>query len=110
TIAAALIAHGVRGLGTAKNGEPRGIFCGMGVCHDCLVTVDGRASVRSCLTTAVDGMVVESTPTKPKISTAHSDLAPIPQRALDEEEIEILVVGAGPGGLSAALAAAEAGA
>ncbi len=32
--------------------EPRGIFCGMGICFDCLVTVNGRPNVRACATLA----------------------------------------------------------
>jgi glycine/D-amino acid oxidase-like deaminating enzyme len=110
TIAAALIAHGVRSQGTAKNGEPRGVFCGMGVCHDCLVTVDGRVAVRSCMTKALDGMVIERHHAKPAIASSdYADLAPVPEGPLAEEEMDILVVGGGPGGLTAALAAAEAG-
>ena len=42
-------------------GEPRAPICGMGICHECRVTVDGVAQVRSCLTTVRDGMVVETT-------------------------------------------------
>lgn len=53
-----------RGLGplrhTARHGRPRGLFCGMGVCHDCSVTVDGRPGVRACVETVRDGMVVET--------------------------------------------------
>jgi hypothetical protein len=39
---------------------PRGLFCGMGVCFDCLVTVDGRSGVRACITAASEGMTVET--------------------------------------------------
>jgi aerobic-type carbon monoxide dehydrogenase small subunit (CoxS/CutS family) len=39
---------------------PRGLFCGMGVCFECAVTVDGAAQVRACVTPARDGMVVET--------------------------------------------------
>jgi predicted molibdopterin-dependent oxidoreductase YjgC len=39
---------------------PRGLFCGMGVCFDCLVTVDGQANVRACMTPVQAGMVVET--------------------------------------------------
>lgn len=41
---------------TMKRREPRGIFCGMGVCFDCLVTVDDRANIRACMTAVADGM------------------------------------------------------
>jgi D-hydroxyproline dehydrogenase subunit gamma len=59
TIAAALLAIGHRTLRrTEKGDQPRGIFCGMGVCFDCLVTVDGRPHLRACLTPVVPGMQV----------------------------------------------------
>ena len=61
SIAAALVASGRRFTRwTAQTGEPRGYFCGMGVCQDCLVTVDGRPNVRACVTPIRDGMRVES--------------------------------------------------
>ena len=61
SIAAALFASGHRFTRwTARTGEPRGYFCGMGVCQDCLVTVDGLPNVRACVTPARDGMRVES--------------------------------------------------
>lgn len=41
---------------TAKRQEPRGVFCGMGVCYDCLVTIDGRPNVRACMTSVAEGM------------------------------------------------------
>ena len=61
SIAAALVASGHRFTRwTAQTGEPRGYFCGMGVCQDCLVTVDGLPNVRACVTPVRDGMRVES--------------------------------------------------
>ena len=61
SIAAALFASGRRFTRwTARTGEPRGYFCGMGVCQDCLVTVDGLPNVRACVTPVRDGMRVES--------------------------------------------------
>jgi predicted molibdopterin-dependent oxidoreductase YjgC len=41
------------------DGSPRGLFCGMGLCFDCLVSVDGHAGVRACVTPVRDGMRVE---------------------------------------------------
>ena len=59
TIAAALLAAGIRTLRrTAKAGAPRGIFCGMGLCFDCLVVVDGRPHLRACLTEVKPGVQV----------------------------------------------------
>jgi predicted molibdopterin-dependent oxidoreductase YjgC len=59
TIGAALLAAGIRTLRrTEKTDMPRGLFCGMGVCFDCLVVVDGRPHLRACLTEAKPGMRV----------------------------------------------------
>ena len=60
TIAATLAAHGRRRLSTARDGGLRGLFCGMGVCHDCRVTVDGKSGIRACMTKVVDGMIIHS--------------------------------------------------
>jgi sarcosine oxidase subunit alpha len=60
TVAAALLNAGVSGLRTAPNGEPRGPWCGMGVCFECRVTVDGRADVRACMIPVRDGMEVRT--------------------------------------------------
>lgn len=44
-----------------RGGEaPRGLFCGIGVCFDCLVHVDGLTSMRACLVPAREGMVVQT--------------------------------------------------
>ena len=58
TIAAALIASGRRVFRRTRNaGKPRGLYCGLGVCFDCLVKVDGRTE-RACMTKVQDGMQV----------------------------------------------------
>ena len=60
TVAAALLAVGRRTLRiTAVTGTPRGVFCGMGVCFDCLVVIDGEPSRRACVTFVAEGMRVE---------------------------------------------------
>lgn len=43
---------------TVVTGVPRGPFCMMGVCYDCLVVVDGRANQQACMTAVRDGMIV----------------------------------------------------
>jgi predicted molibdopterin-dependent oxidoreductase YjgC len=59
SVAAALMAAGQRGLRTApRRGEPRGIYCGIGLCFECAVTIDGRRSIRACLTPVRDGLRV----------------------------------------------------
>jgi hypothetical protein len=56
TIGAALTAAGIRSWRTTRiSDRPRGLFCGIGVCFDCLVTVNDRASVRACLVPARPG-------------------------------------------------------
>ncbi|WP_282859558.1 (2Fe-2S)-binding protein [Pseudoclavibacter helvolus] len=45
---------------TAVAGKPRGLLCGIGVCFDCLVTVDGVPDVRACQRRACDGDEVSS--------------------------------------------------
>jgi predicted molibdopterin-dependent oxidoreductase YjgC len=43
---------------TSVAGRSRGLFCGIGVCFDCLVTVNGQRDVRACQRRARDGDVV----------------------------------------------------
>jgi len=59
TVAAALFAHHVTSCRTTPvTGAPRGAYCMMGVCYDCLVNIDGHANQQACMTLARDGMVV----------------------------------------------------
>ncbi|MFI1970613.1 proline dehydrogenase [Streptomyces cinnamoneus] len=59
TVGAALLAAGLRSWRTTRRtGRPRGLFCGIGVCFDCLITVNGQPSLRACLTEARPGDVV----------------------------------------------------
>lgn len=60
-IASALIASGSRVFRyTLKKDKPRGLFCAIGRCNDCLMIVDGKANVRTCITPVRDGMIVET--------------------------------------------------
>lgn len=59
TVHAALLAAGHRALRkTAKTNQSRGIFCGMGVCYDCLVTINGVPNQRACMTMVEDRMEI----------------------------------------------------
>jgi predicted molibdopterin-dependent oxidoreductase YjgC len=61
TVAAAMLTE--RGPVTrtsSRLGKPRGLYCGIGVCFECTVTVDGRPNVRACQTPVRDGMQVQS--------------------------------------------------
>jgi predicted molibdopterin-dependent oxidoreductase YjgC len=61
TVGAALWADGVRSWRRTRfGGRPRGLFCGIGVCFDCLVEVDGRPDQRACLVPARPGAVVRT--------------------------------------------------
>lgn len=61
SVGAALTDAGIRSWRiTRLGGRPRGLFCGIGICFDCLLTVDGRPNQRACLLPARDGMVLET--------------------------------------------------
>lgn len=60
-VAAELLAHGIRvNRYTLKKHEARGVFCGIGQCTDCVMVVNGKRNTRTCITPAVDGMVIET--------------------------------------------------
>ncbi|MDI3534047.1 MAG: hypothetical protein PWQ82_412 [Thermosediminibacterales bacterium] len=60
-IAAALMAAGIRVFRkTPKKNQPRGVFCAIGRCTDCVMTVNGIPNVRTCVTLVEDGMVIET--------------------------------------------------
>ena len=60
SVATVLLTLGRRDFRHTKHGAPRGLFCGMGVCFDCLVTVDGVENVRACLTPVAEGMRIDT--------------------------------------------------
>jgi 2Fe-2S iron-sulfur cluster binding domain len=58
TIGAALARAGRLALGVGPSGDPRGLYCGIGVCFECVVDVEGVGRVRSCVQRAEPGMRV----------------------------------------------------
>jgi predicted molibdopterin-dependent oxidoreductase YjgC len=58
SVGGVLLAEGHVATRTTQSGKPRGIYCGMGVCFDCLVVVDGVPNTRACVTWVREGMVV----------------------------------------------------
>lgn len=83
-------------------GDGRGIFCGMGVCNECAVEVDGKPGILACMTTLKEGMSIE-------IQEQHRDapefnLEPKAMEQLPEEVIEsdVAIIGGGPAGLALA--------
>ena len=70
TVAAAMLGSGyVACRTTAVSGAPRGPYCLMGVCFDCLVKIDGDANRQACMTTVQDGMRIETQRGKREYST-----------------------------------------
>jgi sarcosine oxidase subunit alpha len=68
SIAAALLANGIRALRLhEESGSPRGIYCNIGHCMECRVTVNGQPNVRACLTPVQKNMVVENGKQHPNI-------------------------------------------
>ena len=60
SVGAVLMGEGIKAWRTTRNeGKPRGLFCGIGACYDCLVTVDGQPNQRACMVQACDSMNIE---------------------------------------------------
>lgn len=60
TLLAALLATGYKKLKRSPiNHDPRGALCGMGVCFECIVTVNGIPNTRSCMTEVENDMEIE---------------------------------------------------
>jgi len=107
SVAAALYAVGIDVLSySQKLGRPRGPFCMIGKCSSCFMIVDGVPNVRTCIEPVRDGMVVERQRGLASVPTAESGVDSVERERI---ECDLLVVGAGPAGLSAALTAAELG-
>lgn len=71
TVGAALIGAGIYSWRTTRKlAKPRGLFCGIGVCHDCLIIIEGVPNQRACLVPARPAMSVAS-----QTGTGHDDLA-----------------------------------
>ncbi len=59
-VSAAILKSGVNGFRRSVTGELRGPLCGMGICFECRVTIDGEAHCRSCQTICKNGMDVRT--------------------------------------------------
>lgn len=60
TVAAAVALHGGHVNRRSVGGQPRAALCGMGICQECRLTVDGLPHVLGCQTLCRDGMRVET--------------------------------------------------
>jgi len=59
-VSAAILKTGIHGFRRSVTGEPRGPLCGMGICFECRVTIDGDQHCRSCQTVCRNGMDVRT--------------------------------------------------
>lgn len=66
TLAGVLLGAGRMSWRRGRTGAPRGVFCGIGVCFDCLVTVNGVPDVRACRRRAHDGDVLTTQSRSPR--------------------------------------------
>lgn len=106
SVAAALTAAGVREFRRTAAGNPRGMFCGMGVCQDCLVEINGEPNLLACAAKVQPGIKVRTQTAAP---SPIAFVQPAQMPGLESERPDVLVVGAGPAGLAAAEAAAQNG-
>jgi NADPH-dependent 2,4-dienoyl-CoA reductase/sulfur reductase-like enzyme len=117
SVAAALLAAGIRVFRTTPvSGAPRGPYCMMGVCFECLARIDGVENQQGCLVPVREGMQVETQ------KGAHALPSGVGPMTISEERekthtvrdladfYEVVVIGAGPAGLSAASTLSELGA
>lgn len=104
TISSALFAAGIRVFGKhPKDGAPQGIFCANGQCSQCMVIANG-APAKACMTPALANMVVESMNDLPVLPA----ISQVPDMGETEIiDIDVLILGGGPAGMSAALELAE---
>jgi NADPH-dependent 2,4-dienoyl-CoA reductase/sulfur reductase-like enzyme len=109
SLAAALTAHGILTLRTTRGAAERGMFCGMGACQDCLVEIDGQPEQRACMTKVERPMQVRRQTHGQSLAPVAEGPSPVTSVDVAVERPEVLVIGAGPGGLSAAIAARSAG-
>jgi len=100
TIASALFANGIRIFGYhPKDGSPQGIFCANGQCAQCTVIADGLP-LKSCMALVKVGMAVEPVMALPKLP----DAQPVTTfKATENLQVDCLIIGGGPAGLSAAI-------
>ena len=106
SIASALISNKIYSLND-KNSSKRGVFCGMGVCHECLVEVNGENNVRACIKKLDSNAIIykqkEIILKEFNKDTSERNMASV------KYEHDLLIIGGGIGGLSAALSASNCG-
>jgi len=105
SIASAIHATGITTFShSLRYKRPRGFFCGIGKCSSCLMQVNGIPNVRTCITPIQQGMTVQS-----QKKTGNHPTAPFKTTTKKKIQKHIVIVGAGPAGLYAGIAAAKQG-
>lgn len=98
-VSSVLFLHGIKIFGHhPKDNSPQGIFCANGQCAQCTVLVNGKP-MKSCMTPLKEGMEISSCEGLPQLP---ADDAPVKVGNPSITEVEVLILGAGPAGLSAA--------
>ncbi|GGP07787.1 FAD-dependent oxidoreductase [Oceanobacillus neutriphilus] len=84
-------------------GDVRGPVCNMGVCMECSVFLQGRGSVRACMIRVKDGMRVWTAPDFTRhLDDGNAQVEPISESNPENNEYDVVVIGAGPAGMAAA--------
>jgi len=101
SVASALINNGVHGFRGTEAAEERGLFCGMGVCNECLIQIDGEQGLLACMTSLEDQMDIMVQPQHKSKPDFELD---VQINSLPEVELktQVLVIGAGPAGMTIA--------
>jgi len=108
SIASALINSGEYGLRNTEGIEKRGVFCGMGVCNECLVNVNGEEGLLACMTQLKPEMEISNQRqhiSKPDFES-EAEIEQLPEIVLSPD---VLIIGAGPAGMSVAAKLGNAG-
>jgi len=88
TVHAALVASGIQILGTTrKSPQNRGILCGMGICYQCRVEINGIPDQRACMTQVKGNMDILTHPNDSH--NTQPDMAPSPGKQGSEMQGEI---------------------
>lgn len=87
TIASALLANGMRKLRVhEETGTPRGIYCNIGHCFECRVTVNEQSGVRACMTPIKTDMVIESGKVEPDPLKSEDGATDLPRTYAEYEK------------------------
>ena len=103
SVASALISNKIFEINNSMS--RRGVFCGMGVCHECLVEVNGENSVRACMKKLDSNAIIFKQ--KQVIIKKFKNDTSYQKKGSDKYYPDLLIIGGGIGGLSAALAASN---